>query len=233
MQDINPIQVGRNAPVGAPTVAANPLQEQLAQAQAAPTVSAHTPAAPVAAQAVPQAAPVLAPTAEVAPVAPVAQNTSVQQAGGCQMYFRITPVTKILLEMPWGFINAEYDCAFISNMGELVVSDLPPMYDSTNDVFVLDMTAKSIVLGRVDGQYLQYWRESVSFRPDSGYSEEDVKELTEKEPEKVQEVPETEPVLEDNTDYTHLSRNQRKKVKQKKLQAGANLEDLPKILRDA
>lgn len=231
MQDINPIQVGRNAPVGTPTVATNPLQEQLAQVQAqAPVVSAHAaPAAPVA----PVQAPVVAPTADVE-AAPVAQTTSVQQAGGCQMYFRITPVTKILLEMPWGFINAEYDCAFISNMGELVVSDLPPMYDSTNDVFVLDMTAKSIVLGRVDGQYMQYWRESVSFRPDSGYSEEDVKELKETVTEQVQETPEeTKPVLEDNTDYSHLSRNQRKKVKQKKLQAGANLEDLPKLLRDA
>lgn len=221
MQHANPIMVGRNTPVETGTPTLNPLQAQL-QAQSAPQAApvAEAVAAPVAAQA-------------PAPVAPVAQEQSVQQAGGCQLYFNIKPITKIEVEMPWAFISNKFDCVFVSNLGELVVCDLPPMYDKAHDVFVLAPETESLVLGKVGTEYMQYWRESVSFRPDSGYSEEDVKEVdtTEKKEEVIEEP--MKPVLEDNVDYSHLSRRQRKNIKHKKLQAGANLEDLPKALRDA
>lgn len=222
MLNATPILVGRNAPeqevatpaVAQAPVAANPLQEQLLAAQVAP-----------------------APTAEVAPVAtvaPVTQQAVVQQTGGCMMYFNIKPVTKLELEMPWGFISEAFDTAFISSVGELVVSELPPMYDKTHDVFVLSPDNKSLVLGRVSEEYVQYWRDSVSFRPDSGYTEEDVQEfkVEDTQTEVVQETIK-EPELEDTTNYAHLSRNQRKKIKNRRLRAGENLEDLPKELRDA
>lgn len=239
MDTVNPIMVGRNATVRAPQeqatqVPANPLQEQMAalaaqqaqQVQQAPQVSTQAPQQTVT---LPQA------PAAGAPVNLGTQVASVQQAGGCAMYFNVKAVTKIVLEMPWGFINSDLDCAFISNVGELVVCDLPPMYDSAHDVFVLDPTAYSLVLGSVAQEHAVHWRESVSFRPDSGYSEEDVKTIdtTVQESvveEKVEEVPAR---LVDSTDYSHLSRNQRKRIKKKKLASGVALADLPQLLREA
>lgn len=223
MQGVNPIPVGRNAS----TQEQNPLMAQMQQLQAGAPVAAATVAAPVA------PAPVMQPVQEQVQTPVMNTQASIQQNGGCAMYFNVKAVTKIILEMPWGFISNELDCAFISNVGELVVCDLPPMYDETNDVFVLDPVAKSLVLGKVAAEHVAHWRQSVSFRPDSGLTDEDVKKVETVEVTE-QPTPAAKPqVLVDTTDYSHLSRNQRKRIKRAKLASGINVEDLPDSLRTA
>lgn len=224
MDHIKPISVGRNAPPAVSQTAPVAQQEQTLL-NAIPPVNV----APVAQQA--PSAPTV--STQLHTSTPEASQQVVEQAGGCQMYFNIKPVTRIVLEMPWGFIAGDYICAFISSTGELVVCDEPPMFDTVNNVWVLNPSAQSIVLGKVAEQYTQYWRESVSFRPDTGYSEEDVVDapVVKEEPE-VQEAPKA-PVLTDEVDYSSMSRGQLKRIKRKRLDRGEKLDDLPEKLRNA
>lgn len=222
MDTIKPIQVGRNAP--------QPMQQEQVLAQV-PAVSQTAPIAPIHPVNQAPVAPTVSPS--LMTETPEASQQVVEQTGGCMMYFNIKPVTRIELEMPWGFIAADYICAFISSTGELVVCDEPPMYDTVNNVWALNPSADSIVLGRVAEQYVKYWRESVSFRPDTGYTEEDVKEApVAKEELEVQVAPQ-QPVLTDEVDYSSMSKGQLKRIKRKRLDRGEKLADLPEKLRNA
>lgn len=229
MDSIKPIMVGRNQPQ---TDTAPNAVQHVEQAQTLAPLNAPQPAVAPVQQA--HTTEQFAATAQPAQMIPEASTQAVTQTGGCMMYFNIKPVTRVVLEMPWGFISEDYICAFISSMGELVICNVPPKFNITQDVWVLDPAAKSIVLGKVSDEYLAYWRDSVSFRPDSGYSAEDVEELEETvEVPAVEQVEEKKHEVVDTVDYSHMSRNQRKRIKRSRLEAGEKLVDLPEALRDA
>ncbi|CAM0007438.1 hypothetical protein VPHK436_0026 [Vibrio phage K436] len=237
MDTIKPLMVGRNAN-------AAPVQQEAGlQMSSQPALAASVPATPafVPAQAQEQtpvfnplqaqvqaAAPVQAAPAQVA--APV---QAVQAASGCSMYFDIKQVTKLELEMPWGFINEKFEVAFISSYGELVVSELPPLIDRTNDIFVLEDGVASLVIGRVQPEHQLHWRESISFRPDSEYANDEVHEVVAAAPVVEPTPAPVVPKLEDTVDYSAMSRNQRKKQKKAMLARGVKFDDLPEALRNA
>ncbi|APD18132.1 hypothetical protein [Vibrio phage JSF7] len=218
MQGVNPIMIGRNAQ--APLVS---------ESQGQPTttfVADNQPVNPLAAMIAAQQTQTMAALAPQEQV--VTTQAVVQQAGGCQMYFQVRQIVKVVLDMPWDMISDKFDVAFISKVGELVVADLPPMYDSTHDTFVLRPGTDSRVVGRVAPEYAQHWRQSITARPDSGKSEvpeEYVEAPVKSEPAK-EEV-----VLEDTTDYRAMSANQRKALRRKMMDSGIAYEDLPEGLK--
>lgn len=219
MDTIKPITVGRNAPLVSQVTPALQAPEQVVlplnqPVMTFPTLPLEVPVQPVF-QPVQPAAPVVAQTAQT----------------GVNMFFSLKKVTRIVLELPWPFISERLECAFVSNTGELVVCDIPPMYDKTNNTFVLRDGTEALVLGRVMGDEAQYWRESVTFRPESGYSESDVKDAAEVAAEPVH-VEVHAPELVDAVDYSHMSRNQKKKLRSKLMSQGTAYEDIPAGLKD-
>ncbi len=105
---------------------------------------------------------------EQAPVAQVqAPVVAVPTLGTSQMNVNIRLVTKAVIEMPWGFIKDELNYAFLTPVGELCVSDLPPLVvtDGTTEVWKLAENAVVLVLGTYTD--VTHWRDSLTMRPDS------------------------------------------------------------------
>lgn len=213
MEGVNPIMIGRNA---APLIAeaqGQPVNNLMAQVQAAQSQS-----------------PMFQEQAFAVEQAPVVAQTSVQQPGGCQLYFQVRQIVKVILDMPWDLVSEKFDVAFISNAGELVIADLPPMYDSKHDVFVLRPGTESRVIGRVDPVYAQHWRQSITARPDSGLAEIPEEYVEAVEPPKP--VAEEPVVLEDTTDYSAMSFTQKKAMRRKLMDKGMAYEELPDALKN-
>ena len=147
----------------------------------------------------------MTPVAEVAQPQVQATATVPQAPAGvsCSLNASIKLVTTAKIEMPWGFVSDVYQYAFITPMGELCLSDLPPSLLRNPENAALDQwralpTAKLIVVGSISDT--EHWRESLTMRPD----DEDVEEEVEEEEEVLLEE---QPIFND-AQLSQLSRKQ-------------------------
>lgn len=146
------------------------------------------------AAAVPVAAPVAQATV-VAPALPVVSNepiTSAPVTATSSMNVSVRLVTKAVIEMPWGFIKDTFNYAFLTPLGELCISTLPPLVTVTGDVehWTLMDGAEMLLLGNYSD--VTHWRDSLTMRPDT---EEELEDLTESVT--AEEVAEAQPIIEE------------------------------------
>lgn len=214
---VKPIMVGRNGRVDEP-----------AQAIVLP---ASVPAA--------QPAVATAPV-QVAPVAqdlPVLQQEPVLAVGGVgitsSINAQVTLHTKAVVELPWGFIKESLIYAFLSPLGEICISDLPPQIVTTNGAehWQVMVGADLLILGTYSD--VTHWRDSLTLRPDTHTDEEEEvtpEVLPEPEPEPVV-VPEPEPETAITKEWFATLSNRQKK-KHKHLMASKGLDYLGTPLVD-
>lgn len=103
--------------------------------------------------------------------APVAKPT---------LNFDIQEQVVLDIKFPWGLLNESLTCIFINKSGQLMASTTPPAYNETTDDFVLD--GEAVYFGEAPA-YVQYWRKSITLRPEvTGTVDETVEEPVVEEP---------------------------------------------------
>lgn len=96
----------------------------------------------------------VAPAPVALPTAPVGVQSSVNAS--------VVLKTQAVIELPWGFIKDGFDYAFLSPLGEICISDLPPQLVD-GQAWQLMQGAECLVLGTYPDT--THWRESLTMRP--------------------------------------------------------------------
>lgn len=125
------------------------------------------------------------------------------EVAGCVMPFKIEQITRLEIQFPWAFLAPEFEVAYISREGDLIVAEEAPRLNKTLGQFELIAGTRYVTIGKVPAESAVHWENSITFRPETEVEEKE--EVTEKEPVKQPDV------IVDTVDWSAASNNKKRK----------------------